>query len=709
MELREISGIFATSEYLPEQRLWGDLMRLAPDAADLSRMDSSGVPYLLDHDRGRVVGTIQTAEVSGDEYSFTAAVPTGAADDDDVPARCREYLREYDAGLRGRISPGYIITALREVEYDMETGLVSWDASWRLLEISDVTVPADTAAQTDRHIQISSELLREASGRREMMVSTREQGAISQGDSPVDAVSDLRAEELASVSGLPSSRDAGAREGDLEPESDDHDDDMDDDDDDRSGESDERSEPEATRAARRRSARDRPLPEASPDSDRTLPQDVNIHPNARVPRSDDLRQLDLGNYLRAAIDPNRYRVTAKRELAWMERNLGTGVYREAEGAGYVPFSLLATSGPAAKQRSAMRAMRGIREEEYLEGYMQRAENALREIREQEQGYGERTLVQTVASAGAATSTMVDLARSIMWLTEMDSALEMMTVVPGLAGRWQGFYGMTKPAVSYPPVVSGQAIAGDPASVGPVTTGAEGGDLTETTPTFQALQRLPVTMGMHWSISTAQLASADAPISAMIETGCEAVFRTQAMRAFLSGNRNAGDFDIQAGAFNGLLNSGIVETGFGAAMTDLARDDMVDARRRLFAAETDMMGLGWILSNSVASQLEKTRIGGTESVRFVYENGMVDSGAEMIPARDTVHLGKTTGTASNEVAVPDIAVLLQRSAAVCLIWGAGIAFNGLQIPGRTRMDFDLQIQSNFAMMNPARATVLKRGA
>jgi len=432
--------------------------------------------------------------------------------------------------------------------------------------------------------------------------------------------------------------------------------------------------------------RRRRRPHGNDDSGRTLPRDVNIHPRERIRGSAlDLADLDLGNYLRAAVDPNRYRTEAARELAWMESHLGTGIYRSEEGAGYIPFALLAVAGPRARARAASRAARDIEEGAYLERYMPAAEHAHAELLVQAEQ--QRTMTQATTSAGAATSTLVDLARSIMWLTEMDRALEMMTVVPGLSGQWAGFFGNAKPGVAFP---------------------GEGNDLTETTPTLTQLTRLPVTMGMYWSISTAQLSSADAPIAAMIEAGCEAVFRTQAMRAFLSGNRNAANFAIQSNSFNGLMNSGITETGFGAAVANLDRDDMVDARRRLFASEVDMMDLGWILSNSVATQLEKTRVGGTESIRFVYEDGRVDSGAERIAARDSVHLGKTTGNAGSEAAVNDVAVLLQRSAAVCLIWGAGIAFNGLQIPGRTKMEFDLQIQSNFAMLNPARAQIIKRG-
>jgi len=690
---RTVRGTFATDEYLP--LFWDIYARLSPEHADFSRMDS-GVPYLVGHMREGVVGTVDDVSLEGDEaggvrYRFEATIP----DDEDGPRSSDEYLRQLDAGLRGRVSVGFTIDDI--VAEETRDGGWYIDVAWSLLEISDVSVPMDTSAALDDERRPDEELVFDRS-----LAGARFGRALA--DRLVDAVATARAaDDDGPEEEMPNDDD------DRMPDDDDGDDEVPDEDgrpgdhdgEERSMTPEERSMTPEERRSRGHSPpsadvlstqwspsgpRRRRRPHGNDDSGRTLPRDVNIHPRERIRGSAlDLADLDLGNYLRAAVDPNRYRTEAARELAWMESHLGTGIYRSEEGAGYIPFALLAVAGPRARARAASRAARGIEEGVYLERYMPAAEHAHAELIAQ--GEHQRTMTQATTSAGAATSTLVDLARSIMWLTEMDRALEMMTVVPGLSGQWAGFFGNAKPGVAFP---------------------GEGNNLTETTPTLTQLTRLPVTMGMYWSISTAQLSSADAPIAAMIEAGCEAVFRTQAMRAFLSGNRNAANFAIQSNSFNGLMNSGITETGFGAAVANLDRDDMVDARRRLFASEVDMMDLGWILSNSVASQLEKTRVGGTESIRFVYEDGRVDSGAERIAARDSVHLGKTTGNAGSEAAVNDVAVLLQRSAAVCLIWGAGIAFNGLQIPGRTRMEFDLQIQSNFAMLNPARAQIIKRG-
>ena len=424
--------------------------------------------------------------------------------------------------------------------------------------------------------------------------------------------------------------------------------------------------------------RQRSLPQTNPDGARSL-TNVNIHPDGRVPRHDSLANLDLGMYFRALSDPNKFRVTAKRELAWMERNLGHGFYRGADDGAFIPYTLLAEHGPRARERAAERALNGISPEKHLESFMAPAERAFQALEEQANGYSERALTTVATSAGAATSSLVDLAHSIMWLTEMDAALEMMTVLPGLQGQWQGFYGNANPVEDY--VV-------------------EAADITETTPTLTRITRLPKTMGMFWKISTAEVASADTPIAAMIEAGCEAVIRTKVMRAALSGTGVGAAFAVDANAITGLMGSGIDETTIGATIANFDRGDTVAARRRLFASEVDMSGLGWILANDVAQQLESARVGGAESVRFVYEDGMVDCGAEKVPARDSIHLGKT--------GITGVSVLLQRSAAILLLWGAGIMFNALQIPGKTTVDYDLQVQMNFALMNPKRATATKVG-
>ena len=178
-------------------------------------------------------------------------------------------------------------------------------------------------------------------------------------------------------------------------------------------------------------------------------KDVSIHPQGRYARHQDpADDVDLGNYCRVLLDP-RFARRARPELAWMERNLDQGLsVGLPDGGAVIPFVLLARCGPAARERAAERAKAGISHQQHLEQFMPAAEVAAQELMLQEQHYGMehvRTLTQASTSAGAMTGVMVDLAHSIMWLQEQDQALERMTVVPGIQGHWQAFYGNVVPA------------------------------------------------------------------------------------------------------------------------------------------------------------------------------------------------------------------------------------------------------------------------
>ena len=657
---RRITGVFGTEKYLPEPGLRGGLLRLRADGADFSRVEKGLVPFLLNHNRELVVGRVASATASRDGFRFAADVPL------DLPRSAR-YLQEHDAGLRGAYSFKWMITDLQPAGRDRD-GRQKYDADWMLTEISDETIPADP-----------------------------------------DAVADGRAEDgMVALSG-------GRGH----------------------------------------------IPQKLLDGVREL-RDVNINPQGRIPRWDPLDDIDLGRYAQVVASGGRYPVFhAQREMEWMQRNIGHGFHRGSEdGGAVIPFKLLATCGPAARARALQRAQAGISPEQHLESFMPAAETALAHLTRQDRlhhadpAIGARTLTQAATSAGALTGAMVDIAHSLMWLTEMDGALAMMTVVPGLYSEWQGVYGNSGPAISWP---------------------GEGMALPERDPTLVRLLRTPRTMGLFWAISTAQMMAGGPQMAAAIEAGCAEVVRTQLMRAALSGDGIGMMLDsiavddggagytsapavvitggggsgatatatvaggvvtavaVTAGGsgytsvpaitftggsgagamatatltddpdddndFFGLLHSGIAETGFGAGIADLGRADLIAARRRLFADEAYMDDLGWILSEAVAEQLEITDRSATGGDRFLLDDGMVDSGARWLPAAETVHLAKTGVTAP--------AVLLQKSAALLLIWGAGIAMNRLQIPGETRVRFDLQVQASFAMLDARRAEILKQ--
>ena len=288
------------------------------------------------------LGNLTAATAAGSEVRFSANLPVGQG-----VRRVDEYVRDFDAGLRGLFSAGFGITELTFV--GRREGTPMFDAAWVLTEVSDTPKPADVNAKADR--------------------------------ATASWVSEEALASVRSVAGF---------------------------------------------------------------------GDVNIHPQGRVPKWDPLDDLDLGNYARVLLDPRQAR-RARREVAWMERNLGQGYHvGMPDGAPMIPFALLARCGPAARARADARAKAGVSPEQHLERYMSMAETALQELVYQESmNGGVRTLTQANTSAGALSGIMVDVAHSIMWLTEMDDALDMMTVVTGLMSGWQSFYGNAAPSVQWP--------------------------------------------------------------------------------------------------------------------------------------------------------------------------------------------------------------------------------------------------------------------
>ena len=63
---------------------------------------------------------------------------------------------------------------------------------------------------------------------------------------------------------------------------------------------------------------------------------------------------------------------------------------------------------------------------------------------------------------------------------------------------------------------------------------------------------------------------------------------------------------------GMFSSGAVKTSIGSALTDFGRDDVIDAEQRLIGNKAMGSDLVWVLTNVMAAQARKTRVGGADS-------------------------------------------------------------------------------------------------
>jgi HK97 family phage major capsid protein len=106
-----------------------------PKCVDLSRAKSGTVPFLLDHNQEKFIGKVKDVSLVGGRA--LATIQMGSSD------LAREVLQEITSGTRTEVSIGYTVGEMELLrDREEETYLVT---SWTLLEVSSVTVPADTS------------------------------------------------------------------------------------------------------------------------------------------------------------------------------------------------------------------------------------------------------------------------------------------------------------------------------------------------------------------------------------------------------------------------------------------------------------------------------------------------------------------------------------------------------------------------------------
>ena len=133
--------VFATRNPIP----W-IIGRLQLGRADVSRLQTSGVPVLLGHVPNEVVGTVTSVRDDGDRWRSNWRMPK-------IPAT-RDTLDRIDAGLLAGISVGGLLdfASLQVINEDEVKDIDDWiwQADWTLLEESLTAIPADVGAGIDR-------------------------------------------------------------------------------------------------------------------------------------------------------------------------------------------------------------------------------------------------------------------------------------------------------------------------------------------------------------------------------------------------------------------------------------------------------------------------------------------------------------------------------------------------------------------------------
>lgn len=139
----------AISSEEPVERSFGqEVLEHSEDAIDLSFLNSGRAPLLMDHDPERQIGVIESAELDGSARRLRATVRFGRN------GLAREAFDDVTDGIRANISVGYAINKMERDKYDGNKYVAK---SWRPVEASLVSIPADVTVGVGRSSEPSPE------------------------------------------------------------------------------------------------------------------------------------------------------------------------------------------------------------------------------------------------------------------------------------------------------------------------------------------------------------------------------------------------------------------------------------------------------------------------------------------------------------------------------------------------------------------------
>ena len=125
----------------PVERSFGmEILGHSPDEIDMSFMQSGTAPFLKDHDMTSQIGVIERFELDQKAKRTVALVRFGRS------ALAEEVFRDIQDGIRMNISVGYKINQLNRMKEE-EDGKRFFRASWMPMEVSSVSLPADSSLQ----------------------------------------------------------------------------------------------------------------------------------------------------------------------------------------------------------------------------------------------------------------------------------------------------------------------------------------------------------------------------------------------------------------------------------------------------------------------------------------------------------------------------------------------------------------------------------
>lgn len=133
----------AFSSEVPVERGFGtEILDHTPSSVDLEFFKSGRAPLLVDHDRTKPIGVVEHVSIGSDRVG-RATVRFGKS------PQAEEMLNDVTDGIRNNISVGYRINKM-VLEGEDTAGAVYRATDWTPLEVSLVSVPADTSVGVGR-------------------------------------------------------------------------------------------------------------------------------------------------------------------------------------------------------------------------------------------------------------------------------------------------------------------------------------------------------------------------------------------------------------------------------------------------------------------------------------------------------------------------------------------------------------------------------
>lgn len=134
----------AFSSEAPYERWFGiEILDHSKGSVDLARLADGAHPLLLDHDRTKQIGVIETVSIGSDRVG-RAQVRFGKS------ALAEEVFQDVQDGIRSLVSVGYQINELKMVEEKKDAPSVYRATSWTPYEVSIVSIPADASVGVGR-------------------------------------------------------------------------------------------------------------------------------------------------------------------------------------------------------------------------------------------------------------------------------------------------------------------------------------------------------------------------------------------------------------------------------------------------------------------------------------------------------------------------------------------------------------------------------